>query len=101
MNVQPQFSSVKTTAWPTLARERDVTSEKRGGGSHLIHSSNGPVRVSMQELSVSEASVCSVDMDEMSLIEDDWEAVALLFTVPSTTHTEQCIKIRAQNNVLS
>ncbi|KAF0039412.1 hypothetical protein F2P81_007647 [Scophthalmus maximus] len=25
-------------------------------------------------LSVSEAKVCSVDMDEMSLAEDDWEA---------------------------
>lgn len=54
----------------------------------------------MQELSVSEASVCSVDMDEMSLIEDDWEAVALLFTVPSTKHTEHCIKLRAQENAL-
>lgn len=34
-------------------------------------------------LSVSEASVCSVDMDEMSLIEDDWEGVALLLTAAS------------------
>lgn len=32
--------------------------------------SKGPVEVS-RLLSVSEASVCSVDMDEMSLIDDD------------------------------
>lgn len=55
------------------------------------HSSSAPARVSMQELSVSEASVCSVDIDEMSLMEEDWEAVALLFTVPSTIykHTQR------------
>lgn len=37
-------------------------------------SSSGPVSVSMLLLSVSEASVCSVDMDEMSLADEDWEA---------------------------
>lgn len=61
----------------------DISEKTWEGGSHSSHSSNGPVRVSTQELSVSEANVCSVDMDEMSLIEDDWEAVVLLFTVPS------------------
>lgn len=56
----------------------------------------------MQELSVSEASVCSVDMEEMSLIEDDWEGVALLFTVPSTKHKEQSITMSvAVGNVLT
>lgn len=37
-------------------------------------SSSGPVSVSMLLLSVSEANVCSVDMDEMSLADEDWEA---------------------------
>lgn len=37
-------------------------------------SSSGPVSVSMLLLSVSEAKVCSVDMDEMSFADDDWEA---------------------------
>lgn len=44
--------------------------------------SRGPVEAS-RLLSVSEASVCSVDMDEMSLMEDDWEGVALLLTAAS------------------
>lgn len=37
-------------------------------------SSSGPVSVSMLLLSVSEAKVCSVDMDEMSLADEDCEA---------------------------
>lgn len=41
------------------------------GGTGARHSSRGPVSVSMLLLSVSEAKVCSVDMDEMSLAEDD------------------------------
>lgn len=32
---------------------------------------------------MSDAAVCSVDMDEMSLVDDDWDAVALLFTAES------------------
>ena len=45
----------------------------RRGVAHWL-SSRGPVSVSMLLLSVSDASVCSVDMEEMSLAEDDWEA---------------------------
>lgn len=44
--------------------------------------SRGPVEAS-RLLSVSEARVCSVDMDEMSLIDDDREGVALLLTAAS------------------
>lgn len=46
------------------------------------HPSRGPVKAS-RLLSVSEANVCSVDMDEMSLIDDDWEGLVLLFTAAS------------------
>lgn len=35
-------------------------------------------------LSVSEARVCSVDMDEMSLAEDDWEANPLTASITKT-----------------
>lgn len=60
-----------------LTTERK-TRENGGGGmaSAWVHwlSSSGPVSVSMLLLSVSEAKVCSVDMDDMSLAEDDWEA---------------------------
>lgn len=44
--------------------------------------SRGPVDAS-RLLSVSEASVCSVDMDEMSLMDDDREGVTLLLTAAS------------------
>lgn len=50
--------------------------------THHRQPSRGPVEAS-RLLSVSEASVCSVDMDEMSLIDDDWEGVALLLTAAS------------------
>lgn len=49
-------------------------------------SSSGPVSVSMLLLSVSEAKVCSVDMDEMSLADEDWEAEP---DTTSDTHTAQ------------
>lgn len=52
-------------AEPIRAADRDC--------DHWL-SSSGPVSVSMLLLSVSEASVCSVDMDEMSLADEDWEA---------------------------
>lgn len=51
------------------------------------HPSRGPVRASML-LSVSEANVCSVDMDEMSLIDDDWEGLVLLFTAASVLRAD-------------
>lgn len=38
-------------------------------------------------LSVSEAKVCSVDMDEMSLADDDWEAET--DTTSGTTDTQR------------
>lgn len=53
------------------------------------HSSSAPVRVSTQLLSVSEAKVCSVDIEEKSLVEDDWDAVALWFTTSSTAQREK------------
>ena len=60
--------------------ERTGPPGRRGGGplaagapAHWL-SSRGPVSVSMLLLSVSDARVCSVDMEEMSLAEDDWEA---------------------------
>lgn len=50
-------------------------------------SSSGPVSVSMLLLSVSEAKVCSVDMDEMSFAEDDWEAEPDTTSGTSDAHT--------------
>ena len=43
-------------------------------------------------LSVSEASVCSVDMDEMSLMEGDWEGVAALLTAASVLREASVMK---------
>lgn len=53
-------------------REKENLGERelRSAEAHS-HSSNPPAMVSMQELSVSEASVCSVDIDEMSLMDED------------------------------
>lgn len=56
--------------------------------------SRGPVEAS-RLLSVSEASVCSVDMDEMSLMDDDWEGVVLLFTAASVLRKPNIIKSEA------
>lgn len=45
-------------------------------------------------LSVSEASVCSVDMDERSLMDDDWDGEALLLTAASVLRKPGGIKPR-------
>lgn len=59
------------------------------------HPSRGPVKAS-RLLSVSEANVCSVDMDEMSLIDDDWEGLVLLFTAASVLSKPNIIKSEAR-----
>lgn len=58
--------------------------------------SRGPVEAS-RLLSVSEASVCSVDMDEMSLIDDDRDGVALLLTAASVLRKPRRIKSDARH----
>lgn len=58
--------------------------------------SRGPVEAS-RLLSVSEASVCSVDMDEMSLMDDDREGVALLLTAASVLRKPNIIKSEARH----
>lgn len=58
--------------------------------------SRGPVEAS-RLLSVSEASVCSVDMDEMSLMDDDREGVALLLTAASVLRKPNRIKSEARH----
>lgn len=58
--------------------------------------SRGPVEAS-RLLSVSEARVCSVDMDEMSLIDDDREGVALLLTAASVLRKPSIIKSEARH----
>lgn len=58
--------------------------------------SRGPVEAS-RLLSVSEANVCSVDMDEMSLMEDDSEGVALLLTGASVLRKPNIIKSEARH----
>lgn len=45
---------------------------------------------------MSEANVCSVDMDEMSLIDDDWEGLVLLFTAASVLRKPNIIKSEAR-----
>lgn len=46
---------------------------------------------------MSEANVCSVDMDEMSLMEDDSEGVALLLTGASVLRKPNIIKSEARH----
>lgn len=63
--------------------------------THHRQPSRGPVEAS-RLLSVSEASVCSVDMDEMSLIDDDWEGVAWLLTAASVLREPHIMKPEAR-----
>lgn len=58
--------------------------------------SRGPVEAS-RLLSVSEASVCSVDMDEMSLMDDEREGVALLLTAASVLRKPNRINSEARH----
>lgn len=64
-----QFLSPAQTG--TCKNVGDESKKRMGVDVACYYSSSPPVMVSTQELSVSEARVCSVDMDEMSLIEED------------------------------
>lgn len=45
-------------------------------------------------LSVSEAKVCSVDIDEMSLADDDWEAEPDTTSGRRDTHTKDPVDLK-------
>lgn len=65
-----QFGSINSKAFQAHGGESSTLMTNLLFLTHHRQPSRGPVEAS-RLLSVSEASVCSVDMDEMSLIDDD------------------------------
>lgn len=64
------FGSINSWAFQAHGSESSSLTTSLLFRAHHRQPSRGPVEAS-RLLSVSEASVCSVDMDEMSLIDDD------------------------------
>lgn len=72
------FFFISFSGWGCVRQRRKNTGLRRQAASHLQHP-RGPAEVS-RLLSVSEARVWSVDIDEMSLMEEEGGRLSLLFT---------------------
>lgn len=90
------FGSINSRAFQTHGGKTSPLMTSLLFLTHHRQPSRGPVEAS-RLLSVSEASVCSVDMDEMSLIDDDWEGVAWLLTAASVLRKPNIIKPEARH----
>lgn len=89
------LGSINSQAIQTQWKQEFFSQVKSATLADHRHPSRGPVKAS-RLLSVSEANVCSVDMDEMSLIDDDWEGLVLLFTAASVLSKPNIIKSEAR-----
>lgn len=69
---------ISFSGWGCVLQRRKNTGLRRQAASHLQHP-RGPAEVS-RLLSVSDARVWSVDIDEMSLMEEEGGRLSLLFT---------------------